>query len=144
MELQEVLTRLDYTISKAKELKPEQFNYDEYITKFDFKNGCGTICCIAGHYPNWNIEGFYYDKSFFASVEYLGIHYTFSGLCDYHGLHKRIIRFLFYGGSVHHFSFIELNTSKRLWEFTLPDVIERFEHVRNLLASGEITPNQEF
>lgn len=28
-----------------------QFKYDKYVTKYDAKHGCGTICCIVGWLP---------------------------------------------------------------------------------------------
>ena len=141
MELNQVLERLDYTIEKAKGLKLNQFNYSEYVSKFDFENNCGTVCCIAGHYPNWNIEGFVYLNYSLHSIPSL---YIIDALSDYHGLSEDIAYFLFHNYSINSPLFAEFEEILPLEKVTLSYVLERFEFVRKLLASGEITPNQEF
>ena len=144
MELNKVLERLDYTISKAKELKPEQFDYSDIVMEFDELNECGTVCCILGHYPNWQIKGF----SYFKSIVDFEVDYSETdsfdikdGLFHYHGISLTLVNFLFFGrGNL----FMNLPYYDDLKDYSLSEVIQRFEHIRTLLASGEITPNQEF
>jgi len=135
MELEEVLSRLKKTIDLSKTLKDEQFDYGNLVTEFDYENVCGTVCCIAGHYPNWGIEGFYYQKSFF------GITLNNTELSYYHGLSGYLIRVLFYGNNYNATFTDSLPNHKDLSDYSLQDVIKRFETVYKLLENKTITPN---
>jgi hypothetical protein len=143
MELPQILERLDYTIMKAKELKPEQFSFESYVSVFDEVNNCGTVCCIAGHYPNWGIDEFFFEDFaflFLTVASNLGDNISIS-LSKYHGLGIALIGYLFDGCGDY---FTGLPYYRELSDYSLVEVIQRFEHVRNLLASGEIEPNQVF
>ena len=32
-------------------LKRKQFDYSDYVTEYDYKNKCGTVCCAIGWCP---------------------------------------------------------------------------------------------
>lgn len=144
MELNQVLQHLDYTISKAKELKPEQFDYSDVVMEFDELKKCGTVCCILGHYPNWQIKGFSYFKSIvdfevdYSETDSIDIK---DGLSHYHGISLTLVNFLFFGRGP---LFRNLPHYNDLKDYSLSEVIQRFELVRKLLASGAITPMHPF
>ena len=134
MELNQILERLDYTIEKAKELKIKQFKYSSVVTDFDFIHNCGTVCCIFGHYPNWGIEGFYYDIDQWENVTVSGPNGDWhTDLMAYHGLTWKTIHFLFFGSVI--------SSPTQDIRLSLKNVIQRFKHVRKLLASGEMLTN---
>jgi hypothetical protein len=147
MDLKLVLERLAFTIEKAKELKPEQFNYSCYVRYFDHDNNCGTVCCILGHYPNWGIIGFRYEKSVeeppMMIVEYGDFWDVSAGLIFYHGLSEDIIDFLFYGYNIEHSLFQTINDQFEDQNVCLElnQVIQRFEYVYELLKTERITPD---
>lgn len=47
------IENLEKILERVKTLKPEQFNFESYVTEFDEEKGCGTVCCIAGYLPQW-------------------------------------------------------------------------------------------
>ena len=147
MNLPLVLERLAFTIEKAKELKPEQFNYSCYVRYFDHDNNCGTVCCIAGHYPNWGIKGFLYESIIeqpsMVAVTYNDFHDVELGLVFHHGLSADIIQFLFYGINIQHKLFEEINDQfeERNECLELHQVIQRFEYIYELLKMEQITPD---
>jgi hypothetical protein len=135
MELEEILKRLRNTIDLSKTLKDEQFNYSSYVTEFDKENKCGTVCCIVGHYPNWNIKGFKYSDI------YGSMYNTLDNLTKYHGLSKYLNEFLFYGIDFEGTFTDEIIQHNDLSKYSLKEVIERFETVYELLENKNITPN---
>lgn len=50
---EEVLSKLNDTLKKMKELDPKKFNYAHFVTECDLNKVCGTVCCILGWYPLW-------------------------------------------------------------------------------------------
>lgn len=147
MELQLVLERLAFTIEKAKELKPEQFDYSCYVKYFDHDNNCGTVCCILGHYPNWKVNGFYYEPHAMGgslmTVEYGGYLDVSFGLTNHHGLSIDIVGFLFYGKYIEDSLFEKINDPFEDQNVCLElhEVIQRFEYVYELLKTEQITPD---
>lgn len=94
----EVIDRLLDSIVRLQNLPKESFNYEKFVTKFDFQNACGSVCCWAGWYPLW------YAKYSFSWVE--GGDFFVSAndclntrkcLVDFHGLKDEVIENLFYG-----------------------------------------------
>ena len=144
MELNQVLERLQFTIDKAKLLKDWQFVYCRYVTAYDVENACGTVCCIAGHYPNWGITEFsiIYNKDFYYNYQlvYNEFETAENGLPFFHGISVDLVNFLFYGFPIEHHLFLQFGAyySSML---QLPQVITRFEYVHKLLAEGTILPD---
>jgi len=147
MELQEILERLKKTIDLSKTLKDEEFDYSQLVSKFN-ENNCGTVCCIAGHYPNWGIGEFYYhfydEYTEYAELilrhEGLGADIQ-SALIEYHGLSGELISALFYGRNFDGTFTDELVNYEDLSLYSLQEVIERFETVYELLENKTITPD---
>jgi hypothetical protein len=144
MELEQVLERLRKTIDLSKTLKEEQFNYSRLVSYFN-ENKCGTVCCIAGHYPNWNIEGFYYH--FYEEYNDLILKHKRLeanirlALIEYHGLSKDLIDVLFYGENFEGTFTDEFREVESIRDYSLKEVIERFETVYELLENKTITPD---
>jgi hypothetical protein len=45
-------------------IKPEEFRFNEFVSKFDKESGCGTMCCIAGWFPKYfPNSGFYWKEN---------------------------------------------------------------------------------
>ena len=138
------MQRLQFTIDKAKLLKDEQFVYCRYVTTYDVENACGTVCCIAGHYPNWGIREFSinYNEDFDSNYQlvYNEFENAKNGLSDFHGISIDLINFLFYGYPIEHPLFLQFGAyySSML---QLPQVITRFEYVHKLIAEGTILHN---
>jgi len=146
MRLKKVLERLRKTIKLSKKLKDEQFNYKRFVTEFDYENNCGTVCCIAGHYPNWGIDILKYDSNTILNITpsdtkcqlMSNIKYQ---LEDYHGLSGELISALFYGRNIDGTFTDELVNHEDLSLYSLQEVIERFETVYQLLENKTIKPN---
>jgi len=156
MELEEILERLKKTIDLSKTLKEEQFNYNKFVTEFDYDNECGTVCCIAGHYPNWGIDIFKYNIStiFIIEVNQLSgenplndgnspLRLMKNKLIEYHGLSEYLINVLFYGENFEGTFTDEFRYVDGIGEYSLKEVIERFETVYELLENKTITPDWE-
>lgn len=152
MELQLILQRLKATIDKMETLSESQFNYLNIVTKFDFQENCGTVCCVAGWYPVWfPKEGFQYeiiysdsDIAGFDIVQVVdGIPYSGGGqidLCEYHGLSLSIIQTLFYGETL--LAENEVLVENDI-ENNLDTVIRVFKRVYELLEKGTIAPDYD-
>lgn len=131
--LNEVLEILDGTIANMKTLKESEFDYSDFVSDFNLISQCGTVCCVAGWYPKW------YPKSAFSWKE----HNLYAGgsdrsnsiahaLSEFHGLSCSLINVFFFGDRLYEYGFLDDR------DLVLLEVIERFEKMRNLLASGEI------
>lgn len=149
MELSQILQRLDYTISKAKELKPEQFVEPLFIKGFDTVLYQNFIGAFVGHYPAWKIQGFSYGKSssfVHACLTVLPANSPdlFDELMLYYGLSRSFIKMLFYSHPFHKTILKAFLDSNKSCGVDLQSHIYKMEVIRKLLASGEITPMQEF
>jgi len=143
---EEILKRLRKTIDLSKTLKVEQFNYNKFVTDFDTENNCGTVCCIAGHYPNWGIDIFKYDSDALYNIVTSNEKNQLMSkikqqLVDYHGLSGELISVLFYGGNFGGKLSDKLVEYIDLSKYSLQEVIERFEKVYKLLENKTINPD---
>ena len=50
-EEQHIIANLLTILNKVKTLKEEEFTFSTFVK--ESKNGCGTICCVAGWFPKW-------------------------------------------------------------------------------------------
>lgn len=138
--LTKVIEQLDLTIANMKTLKESEFDYSYLVSEFDEEKKCGTVCCVAGWYPKWYPEsGFRWVVTNKNWPSMRNNHYSYDSynciyqaLSDFHGVSQYIVKILFYGYDCTEFDFI---TPKF---YPLPDVIERFEKMRNLLATEQI------
>lgn len=138
MNKQLILDRLIATRKKLRNLPDSKFDYSGYITKYH--NGCGTVCCVAGHYPLWFPEAGLVYRSVYDDPEYWEFGKqkvyldTISGstrgisnlLANYHGLKEDLIAYLFYGDSCE-----ELDDYVESMFLSKKDVIKRFTNVIN-------------
>jgi len=149
MKLKNVLIRLKKTIDLSKTLENHQFSYEKFVNEYDVETNCGTVCCIAGHYPNWGIEGFKYEKRVFGDYyldtnEILRYSYTEDALSYYHGLSLSLIIVLFCGKNCDGTFTDCFDKYITLHDYKLSDVIHRFETVYELLKNKTISPDWEF
>lgn len=150
MELSLVLERLKATIEKMKTLKNTQFHYSVFVSKYDEKSECGTVCCVAGWYGNWFKEHgfFYYQENHFFDFRSIGrktesgVNYEIGEILgEYHGLSYSIISTLFYGKDLRCENGTLVDNSILNG---LPNVIRVFERVYELLEKEVITPEYDF
>lgn len=148
------IERLDATIEKIKTLKPEQFNYDAFVT--EGKDGCGTTCCVAGWYPIWFPESKLkwvrsnnnYDTKDTVLLETSVMpfnptsmdrnYYIIKSLVEYHGLTRKVIKALFTGDGLATVGSDDY-ILKSIWfcnDSKINDILQRFETVRALLMIG--------
>jgi hypothetical protein len=148
------IERLDATIEKIKTLKPEQFNYNAYVT--NEKDGCGTTCCIAGWYPVWFPESeltwakttanewnkdtllLICPECTIKTETFQRNSYIIQRLSKYHHLAEFTIRSLFYGEGLSSKSGDDYILRSIPWG-TDPEInhmLYRFETVRALLRIG--------
>lgn len=130
-----ILQRLQLTIDKLKQLSPAQFNYESYVTEFNNK-GCGTVCCVAGWYPEWFRE---------AGLKWNELHGLISDeshplytLAAYHGVNDEIIDCLFYGLSVRTKDNMRIIEPDGGITSDLSMVIEAWEQVYKAIENKEI------
>jgi hypothetical protein len=130
MEKALILSRLQDTIDKLKELDPSKFNYSHFIDEYDADKGCGTVCCVAGWYPTWFPLAHLRYLVSFGEVELiseLGDPVDIqSALISFHGLGSVLVRALFYGDADEAIGIEELS-SDDMRSAELKDVIKRFE-----------------
>jgi hypothetical protein len=135
MENNLIIERLKATIEKLKQLEPNKFYYGNFVTESN--GGCGTVCCVAGWYPEWfpesGLKWQVFNNDMCAqmrnSIEVNEL------LLKYHGLGREFIGALFYGDVCN------------LTEFYLPwipstatkeTVLTRFEKTLQFIENGGI------
>lgn len=140
MEKALILQRLKDTIDKAKELEPHQFNLENWVTEYNYKNNCGTVCCIAGWYPKWFPEaGLKWDGELLVSTIHL---FPGAAVREWHGFKfDHPIDYIF--GFKLVFETIEVNGftfgySKYLDKVKLSEVIEQFEKLYEFIDTDVI------
>lgn len=149
MEQQLKIQRLEATIEKMKQLKPEQFHYADYVHEWDHRTGCGTVCCVGGWYPQWFPESglIYFGAGMdlrFRNGEIADD--AEDGLQNWHGLESNVINYLFYGGLRSHNSGGRANQIPALFPGApdshtrngLPQVIRQFEFILQLLKENKL------
>lgn len=87
------------TVEFMQQLKPSQFNYQQWVTKGE--SGCGTVCCIAGWYPKYRPDSGLVWSSFYGNVILVkgkdkGANIATS-LKLYHKISIDLVKFLFMG-----------------------------------------------
>ena len=126
--------RLEKLIGFIENLPDEKFEFDEWVTGFDTKNGCGTVCCAFGWTPSvfpesweWRHDD-YHDK-------------------DYPELKTMPIatgRLPEYGDYRHEFFGVSKKTFGRIFELECLEEnttrLEWLDHARKILADLEVTP----
>ncbi len=142
MEKQEVLSRLRTTLAHMKELDETQFYYGSFCDTFDYERQCGTVCCIAGHYPNWGLGDFCYKENNVSDMDLFSIEFKeciIGALMNYHGLSEGIIGYLFYGSPLFFEAMGIMGSVKS--NCSLSVVITRFEFIYKELESGTLQPD---
>lgn len=134
----EIISRLEDSINRLKNLPVRKFKYCFLVTEFDKEKNCGTKCCWAGWYPEWYAEyGFkwFHDQ---ANLKYshgfYGVNVTDEdplplSLSDFHGVTLDVIENLFYGVSNYAHVKREMQASKK-------DVIEAAEKILEAIKNG--------
>lgn len=150
-----VLGRLRATIEKLLMLPECQFAYDRYVT---VANGeCGTVCCVAGWYPQWFPEAGLKWQSYGTHLDLISTSHQDEyynqqeSLIDYHGLSENLIEVLFYGynrdisRNNNWFNRLIYGQSIRLGigdkpmrDASLQEIIILFRQVFNLIAADKI------
>lgn len=135
------------TIEMLKSLKDSEFYYAEYIKSCVIidDNVCGTVCCVMGWYPKYVPEsGLVWRKpSSFGSRPYLWTEDDSMGddeaIENWHGIVWSVRQALFYGYGLTSVDGCTklLHQVKSMDDTTLPEVIERFEKIVQVLDSGE-------
>ena len=132
-----IISRFEATIEKLKALSPMNFHYGSFIEEHD--GGCGTVCCVLGHYPGWFPKsGFYWEIGEIDEgnlfLEYIDGD-AIRGVRIYHGFNHSLCECLFYGDVVEQLEagLPETNTASKL-----PKVIELFEAALIKLRTGEL------
>lgn len=112
MTKETAIKRLESTLMRLMSLNEDSFYYATYVNQF--AGECGTVCCVAGWYPEWFPEsGFKWFRSVNEWIEVTLIHESMSGteriferhdiiqahLSVWHGLPLEEIDYLFYGGA---------------------------------------------
>jgi hypothetical protein len=152
MTREQILQRLDDTITRMKELDESEFFYTHFVKETN-KEKCPTICCIAGWYPKWfpeaelrwipsgerpdmTLDVSYGKNSCADRYSYINVMYQ---LCNWHGLHLSLVDCLFMGRKLYYgkdYS-LEIRASKGMHS-SLPEVLLVWETVRDLVAKGEL------
>ena len=127
-----ILSRLWATVAKLLVLEPEKFNYRHWVSEFDKRQNCGTVCCVAGWYPAWFPEAGLVWKLREGKLGLLPTTKRFvdDQLVNYHNLDYDVIDCLFYGA--------ELNARKLYipevgMAASLEVVINRFKEVTQFI-----------
>lgn len=107
-----------------KTLKEEEFNYKSFVSRYDFKNICGTVCCAWGWVPKFAPEsGIVWEiEEGTVSVNIVASDYKWITV------KPRDVDFMFYG----HYNNYNLHDSKRFgdgFQVTLKQVINRIEYI---------------
>lgn len=92
-----ILHRLDATIAMIERLRDDEFMYKEHV--FEHKDGCGTVCCVAGWYPKYFPEAGLelFEVVGRCDIRSVGTMSPWHTLAKYHGLSDEVIDCLFYG-----------------------------------------------
>jgi hypothetical protein len=131
-----VADKLQLTLDQLKNLSEDYFCYEKFISKFDNKNQCGTICCVAGWYPKWFPHaGLKWTNLLPDNKTHVNDVCTF--LANYHLLSRKVILDLFYGGNLlndsYRFKIKEISIESSKFE-----VEQRFSAIIALLRSGKL------
>jgi hypothetical protein len=136
MENNLIIERLKATIEKLKKLDPAKFYYGAYVTESTLH--CGTVCCVAGWYPEWfpesSLRWQHTDRRF---VQMGDSTQVCELLQKYHGLDHKFISALFYGAPLVfgaeglQLPRIDVNANKET-------VLARFEKTLQFIESGGI------
>lgn len=107
-----ILKRLWDTIEMIQQLEDKEFKYKNYVTRSN-KEGCGTVCCVAGWYPKYFPDaGLIWRKGNLRPKNIWA--FTNEELIIYHGLNSDITDVLFYGGGIHYQPLLT-KTGKQVW-----------------------------
>lgn len=136
------LKRLELTMLMLSDLKPGQFNYNEWVSKADFKHNCGTTCCVAGWYPAWfpesgliwesNQSAYYFNLVLKAPNIEIGRY-----LAEYHGLTLKVTSALFKGHPLLLNGKLLLPPVEDAYYTTINEVMERFQIIYEALLEGK-------
>lgn len=126
------IENLEKILGKVKQLQPHEFDFSKYITKFDFENKCGTVCCVLGYFPKWfpNCGVAYNTKDRICTLEGLNDDVGFiTHLSLLIGISRDWIEYLFYAEQCQEEGFPKLRADSSLEEVTraLELVIEYFK-----------------
>lgn len=149
MELQLIIERLNATIEKLDELKPEQFSNGRFVSEFDTKEWKALKADTAGFYPIWFPDyGFKYVRNdAIWTIQKDGMNDITRALMQYHGLSTSLVHCLFYGKPI--IKEFPIITSWKIEIKVTPlsslgDVKKAFAQVRDLLQSQTIKPHIEY
>ncbi len=132
------LQRLIHLRANIDTLKEEEFNYSQFVTKFDKKNNCGTVCCIAGHLPRWYPKQWKWhgsDKYPTLKKNEVEFYRTRIDLCTFFETNSDIILALFYGYPIDELK-IKLMRDDEMQNARLPEIKERFDKVIEYLKEN--------
>lgn len=143
------IKRLEATIEMISNLKSKQFNYQNFVTKADKENTCGTVCCVAGWYPMYFpksnlIYEILFDNTLSLSTK--DNHSAAIELLNYHKLNYNVIYSLFYGHDLYVHNIIT-NDDKlilenieqiNMSETSLKEVKQRFKTILKLIKNKEL------
>lgn len=149
----QVISRLQMTLDKLKELPSRNFKYENYVSKSkELKDGstCGTVCCVAGWYPAWFPKAGLIWAEHTLKSKSCSNYYSYDSdaitknLANYHGISEDLVNVLFYG-RIEYFEsnkkFIDgyhIGIKKDVHEVTKNDIIELFEFVLELIKNNQI------
>ncbi len=126
MKKQLIIQRFQDTIDMMKQLKPEEFDYGDFVS--ERKENCGTVCCIAGWYPKYFPESeliwsstrskFYLDlTNLNNSTDVMPV------LMKWHGISRELANAIFYGGPCDIVEYISLNSPLDKVTFRLETIL---------------------
>jgi hypothetical protein len=118
MKKQDIITEIKAAYERYKTIKPEEFNFGDFITSFDDINNCGKVCCLWGWEPKFGVLGVKWlkNKISIAPAAFLGWGYG-------------IIIFL-YSPYLYH------NKNKLTSKSTLLEVLSHWEKTINTLETS--------
>ncbi len=68
MKKAKILEEMKAALERYKTIKPEEFDFGDFVAKYDYQEQCGTICCLWGWEPSFGVlEGVKWYKSKFSS-----------------------------------------------------------------------------
>lgn len=107
-------------------LKPEEFKYWLLVSEFDYRTGCGTVCCALGWAPRFIPESGFYWR--YGELDHRWGVSNFLKAVSIFELDKSEINFMFYGCPIHEGEH-DIEKFGKGYDATLQQVINRITYV---------------
>jgi hypothetical protein len=55
MKKQDIITEIKAAYERYKTIKPDEFDFSSFVSKWHYENKCGTVCCLWGLEPKFGV-----------------------------------------------------------------------------------------